>query len=114
MNKCDKYHTLDRLKYTYNPLTGAPVAHTVTVGVCWGTKEQEECTCDGNCANCDFYPEVRTRVKRSMSASELCDQITEVVLMLNNITVKSKDKQLMADATNKLINIRADLLAHVD
>lgn len=26
-------------------------------GVCWGTKEQEPCNCEGNPLNCNFYPE---------------------------------------------------------
>lgn len=32
---------------------------TKTVSVCNGTKEREECSCGGNPAKCDFYPEKR-------------------------------------------------------
>ena len=41
-NNCDCYRIESRRKYTYNPLTGEPIRHDVTVGVCWGTKEMEE------------------------------------------------------------------------
>lgn len=32
---------------------------TETIGYCYGTREQERCTCKGNKARCDFYPDVR-------------------------------------------------------
>ncbi len=32
------------------------------IGVCWGTKEMEPCSCGGNKSKCDFYPEVRVSV----------------------------------------------------
>lgn len=46
---CDAYH--DDL--TYGGVRG----------VCWGTKEQEHCTCDGNPLRCDFYPEIIEKTK---------------------------------------------------
>lgn len=61
MNKCDCYHTQTKRRYTYNPITGDPIGHDVEVGVCWGTKECEECSCGGNEIKCDFYPEVREK-----------------------------------------------------
>lgn len=39
---CDCYHT----------------AHS-GLGVCWGTKECEACSCEGDTHKCDFYPEKR-------------------------------------------------------
>ena len=35
--------------------------HTVShlVGVCWGTKEKDQCSCNGDQLKCDFYPKVR-------------------------------------------------------
>lgn len=59
MNKCDCYHTETKRRYTYNPITGDPIGHDVEIGVCWGTKECEECSCGGDETKCDFYPEVR-------------------------------------------------------
>lgn len=43
MVKCSSYHTE----------TGAPR--------CWGTREKDECSCGGDRARCDFYPEVREK-----------------------------------------------------
>ena len=57
--KCDCYHTETKRRYTYNPLTGDPVGHDIEVGVCWGTKECDECSCNGDESKCDFYPKKR-------------------------------------------------------
>jgi hypothetical protein len=40
-------------------MTGDPIGHDVDVGVCFGTKEVDRCTCGGDKAKCDFYPEKR-------------------------------------------------------
>lgn len=61
MKKCDCYHTQTKRQYTYNPITGDPIGHDVDIGVCWGTKECEECSCGGDETKCDFYPEVRQK-----------------------------------------------------
>ena len=67
MKKCDAYHT--RTKTTY--LDPATVAYITgkwpenngkiesEVGVCCGTKNQEECNCGGNRSKYDFYKNVR-------------------------------------------------------
>ena len=31
------------------------------MGVCWGTKEREACSCGGDESKCDFYDDVRKR-----------------------------------------------------
>ena len=59
MSKCDCYHTEPKTRYTYHPITGSPIGHNIEVGVCWGTRECEECSCGGEESKCDFYPEVR-------------------------------------------------------
>lgn len=41
MGECNSFHTE----------TGEPR--------CWGTREKDECSCGGDRARCDFYPEVR-------------------------------------------------------
>lgn len=64
MVKCDCYHTETKRRYTYNPITGDPIGHDVDIGVCWGTKECEECSCGGNETKCDFYPEVRKKARK--------------------------------------------------
>ena len=63
--KCDYYHTQVKTRYTYNQFTGSPIPHDIEVGVCWGTKETDECNCGGDRTKCDFYPEVREKTKAS-------------------------------------------------
>ena len=58
-SKCDCYHTITKRRYTYNPTTGQPIVNDIEVGVCWGTKECDECSCNGNENKCDFYPQKR-------------------------------------------------------
>ena len=60
-NKCKSYHLQPTTRYTYHPLTGRPIAHDIEVGVCWGTKECDQCNCGGDMSRCDFYPEVRAK-----------------------------------------------------
>lgn len=40
------------------------------IGVCWGTKEMEPCSCQGDESKCDFYPEKRNK-KINHDLSEL-------------------------------------------
>lgn len=39
--------------------------------VCNGTKNRNECTCDGNEAMCDFYPERRYKSKNLLTTAEM-------------------------------------------
>lgn len=61
MKKCDCYHIQSTIKYRYNSTTGDPIPFTAQEGVCWGTKEMDICSCDGDRTKCDFYPEVREK-----------------------------------------------------
>ena len=63
MSKCSCYHTKEVRNYTFHPLTRAPIPHDETVGVCYGTKEMDECSCGGDAAKCDFYPEKRKKAQ---------------------------------------------------
>lgn len=65
-NKCHCYHTQKKTLYTYNQYTGSPIPHDVEVGVCWGTRETDECNCGGDETQCDFYSEVRERAKKEL------------------------------------------------
>lgn len=40
------------------------------IGVCWGTKECEACSCGGDESKCDFYEYVRERVKKPTTGYE--------------------------------------------
>lgn len=59
MIKCDCYKTLKKL--CYSPFCNQ--SYYQTVGICYGTKEREECHCDGYKTKCDFYPEVRDKAQ---------------------------------------------------
>ena len=61
MTKCECYHTKEKTTYTYNFRTGAPIPHDTGVGVCWGTRECDECNCGGDTSKCDFYEHVRNK-----------------------------------------------------
>jgi hypothetical protein len=37
------------------------------VGVCWGTRERDACSCGGDKSKCDFYPSVREEGKKPMT-----------------------------------------------
>lgn len=56
MDKC-KYYYVQRYikgwKDGNNPILDREV------GVCYGTKEKEECTCGGDRTKCNFYPEIK-------------------------------------------------------
>lgn len=40
------------------------------IGVCWGTKEREACSCNGDEAKCDFYDYVRKRAKKAITNAD--------------------------------------------
>ena len=63
MDKCECYHEVRKKHYLFHPLTGHPIGFIKVVGVCWGTKEQDECSCGGDESKCDFYPHIRERGK---------------------------------------------------
>ena len=60
-NKCDCYHVQQKKRYTFHPITGQAIENNVGISVCWGTRERDECSCGGDKAKCDFYPEVREK-----------------------------------------------------
>ena len=61
--KCNAYHTSTKTTYldpaTVKYLTGKWHENNgkieSEVGVCWGTREQEECNCCGDRNKCSFY-----------------------------------------------------------
>lgn len=56
MKKCDCYHIQPTIKYKDDCIPF--MAHD---GVCWGTREQDICSCGGDRTKCDFYPDVREK-----------------------------------------------------
>lgn len=102
-NKCKCYHTQKKLRYTYNPITGSPIPHDIEVGVCWGTKETDECNCGGDETQCDFYPEVRKKGRKNVSIKDAInhfkygishDIFQEPVTTYAKLAVKALEKQL--------------------
>lgn len=60
MDKCNCYHESFKIEPRYSQYTGQYVNSVeVKYGYCSGTKECDECSCEGDTAKCDFYPEVR-------------------------------------------------------
>lgn len=47
------------------------------IGVCWGTKEREACSCSGDESKCDFYENVRERGRKKgkLNYKEFCQQL---------------------------------------
>lgn len=58
MKKCDCY--IDVSSFNLDPYSSL----FITQSRCNGTKEQYECTCGGDPAKCDFYPEKREAAKK--------------------------------------------------
>ena len=52
---CHSYRVGQRGKYIFNPITGKNEYTLVSYGFCLGTKECEECNCEGDKSKCDFY-----------------------------------------------------------
>ena len=52
---CHSYQVGQRGKYILNPITGKNEYTLVSYGFCLGTKECEECSCEGDKSRCNFY-----------------------------------------------------------
>jgi len=55
IEKCSCYHTAEQLLGWIGP--DEPLTHTI--GICFGTKDREQCFCRGSESECDFYSEKR-------------------------------------------------------
>ena len=102
-NKCSSYHIEKKRQYTYNTISGQRIGHDIEVGVCWGTKETDECSCGGDKTKCDFYPEVRKRGRENVSIKDAInhfkygishDIFSEPVTTYAKLAVKALEKQL--------------------
>lgn len=76
MIKCDCYKLIKKL--CYSPFCNQ--SYYQTVGICYGTKEREECFCDGDETKCNFYPEVRERALRKNNVVEYDFKVGDVVI----------------------------------
>lgn len=59
---CPYYDLKPTYIHVYSPRTGKLLGSKHDfVGICYGTRECEECSCGGNREKCDFYPEYRKK-----------------------------------------------------
>ena len=118
MKKCTSYETRTREVFD-ETFFGNYIPMTMEYGVCLGTKECDECTCEGNEAKCDFYPEKIDRAMKSMYGYALSDvnvanAVGKIDMQPNTLTItncetikmhhKEMDVDLAFD-TDKLENI---------
>lgn len=68
MGKCDYYHLRSETRYSCLPPFNS---QTTVYGVCFGTKEQDRCNCDGDESKCSFYPEKRKAAEKKMNTAEM-------------------------------------------
>lgn len=64
MEKCSCYHER-KVCYSSCP------PEFRTYGICYGTRECEECNCGGDESKCTFYPEKRKKAKKTMNTAEM-------------------------------------------
>lgn len=67
MEKCDCYHERTRKRHIY----GGALCVDETYGVCYGTRECDECNCGGDPAKCDFYESIRKKANGTMNTAEM-------------------------------------------
>ena len=72
MEKCKHYYVqryIKGWKDGNNPILDREV------GVCYGTKEQEQCSCGGDRTKCDFYPEIRKKALKETQEYKISEAI---------------------------------------
>ena len=108
MSLCKNYELYDRYTFTYDTYTGARIPHKVTVGVCLGTKEQDECSCEGNRCNCDFYADVREKAKQKKREEDIPTRIANLIIKLNSLDLSGyiDDETKRADIITELLDIK--------
>ena len=118
MADCKSYHLYDKWTYTYDRYTGQPEKHSTPVGVCWGTKEQDECLCGGNRCNCDFYPEVRESSGKDtkLTIEDIKQKLESAIEHIRNIDTSGyiSDENHKAEAITILMNILKEIDKHED
>lgn len=111
MSKCDKYRLYDKFVTTYHPVTGAAICNKKRVGVCWGTKEQDECSCEGNRCNCDFYEHVRKEAKQQKREESIPTRLADLTIKLNSLDLSGYESEEIkrAEIINELLEIKTIL-----
>ncbi len=69
-NKCKCYHPVFQKQTMYSPLTQEYTMRDVEIGICYGTKECERCSCSGDKLKCNFYPEYREEAAKNITIED--------------------------------------------
>lgn len=72
MNKCKCYQ---KRRYIRGWKDSSSPIFEREVGVCYGTKEKEECACGGDRTKCDFYPEIRKEALKKTQKHKISEAI---------------------------------------
>ena len=67
MDKCNCWEEIEKATGYYK---GFPMEVKNKIQICNGTKEREECSCDGSPEKCTFYPEKR-KENKTMNTDEM-------------------------------------------
>ena len=93
MNKiCSSYVTFEECSHFPN---------TKLIHRCIGTKDCDECTCGGDEAECDFYPEKR---EKAMAERKIYTEPEEIKLSFDEIK-EAIDKHIAKKPLIKVLNI---------
>lgn len=85
MDKCNSYYTQFKRQYLYDKYSGNCTGwENITTGVCYGTKECEECSCGGDRLKCDFYPEIRVKAQKEIIENSLEYKINQAITFLKD------------------------------
>lgn len=83
MDKCSSYHTQLKRQYLYDKYSRICMGfENITTGVCYGTKECEECSCDGDRLKCDFYPDIKLKAQKEEIENSLDYKINKAIKLL--------------------------------
>lgn len=87
MEKCKCWESSFKTKY------GKDFAYSVPIQICNGTKEREECSCNGDESKCKFYPEKR-KEKKTMNTAEMWIKAQEDGMCYEAIMSQSTNEEL--------------------
>ena len=78
------------------------------VGVCVGTRERDECSCEGNRCNCDFYDNVREKAKQQKREANIPTRISDLIIKVNGLDLSGYENEEIrrSEIVNELIEIK--------
>lgn len=84
------------------------------IGVCWGTKECEACSCGGDESKCDFYEDKRKKATPKRTHGDNLRASTDEELAMWVETIAGCDRCLMLDeqCSGGEVNSRASCKRH--